>query len=232
MHVGRSALVLAPMLLATACGSTTSTAGGGAGGASATGGGAGATQAGGSGGAVGASGTGGAAGGGNVGFGSCSAFTPCGGDVTGVWTYTTACADSTAFQGAVQQACATATTTEHGVVSGTLTFSGGRVQRSGTYVVTADIHVPSNCVVVSCAVVQGLLATSLSGVTCSDGAAGSCDCIASRTGGSIASQAYTASGTTITLADGRTFDYCVTGTTLVYRETTANAEPGTYTLSR
>lgn len=185
-------------------------------------------QAGAGGSVVGAAGAGGS----NITVGSCDAFTPCGGDVEGTWTYTSACVDSTALADAVQQACANATTDTHGVVDGTLIFSGGTVVRSGNYVVTADIHVPPNCVIGSCAVVQGLLAGALPGVTCQDGGAGSCDCIASRTGGSIAAQSYTAAGNTITLADGRTFDYCVTGNTLVYTETTANAEPGTYALSR
>ena len=43
---------------------------------------------------------------------------------------------------------------------------------------------------------------------------------------------FATSGGQLSLADGRTFDYCVSGDELVYRETGNVREFGTYTLRR
>jgi hypothetical protein len=59
----------------------------------------------------------------------------------------------------------------------------------------------------------------------------SCAC---RTPFSIAwpAQSYAISGSQLTLADGRTFDYCVDAERLTYRETGDAGEPGVFTLQR
>ena len=66
-----------------------------------------------------------------------------------------------------------------------------------------------------------------------DTSAATGDCIC-RTPSSVAwsQQPYTVSGTQLTLQDGRTFDYCVTGAQLLYRETGSATEPGVFTLQR
>jgi hypothetical protein len=71
--------------------------------------------------------------------------------------------------------------------------------------------------------------------SCVDNAATSgCTCSITDTNtDNVAAAPYTISGSTVTTdpgtANARTYDFCVTGTTLKYKETTAGADPNSWT---
>jgi hypothetical protein len=157
---------------------------------------------------------------------NCSAFTACGGDLAGTWAYTDACPGGN-FD-SLLSLCATATVQHERGGAATLSFNGGQVARNGAPVGDGVITFPSTCdLPLSCADLAAVI-----------GSAGSCGEVstscACRTPFSIAwpAQAYAIAGSQLTLADGRTFDYCVDGERLTYRETGDAGEPGVFTLQR
>jgi hypothetical protein len=192
-------------------------AGSGIGGAPATGG------------ASGAAGSGGSGGDTNVTVGTCDDFTPCGGDPVGTWTYQSGCISLEDL--GLLQACATATADLTGTAQGTLIFTETTVARTGTLEISGVVHVPTQCVVGGCLGVQTLMAMAYPGTTCAATADG-CDCTIQATFSDWDAAAYTVTGNTIT-AGGRTFDFCVDGSSLTYTETTPQGgEPGTYVLTK
>ncbi len=156
---------------------------------------------------------------------SCPAFTPCGGELAGAWLYSEAC--PTTDLGLLQVACANGRVEYEAGTTAALSFGNGQVVRSGAPVGDSVVIFPADCSLGSCDTLAGFV-----------GGAGQCsvengDC-ACRTAFSIdwGQQSYTASGTQLRLADGRTFEYCVEGDRLSYRETGSAREPGVYTLLR
>lgn len=155
---------------------------------------------------------------------TCPAFTACGGELMGTWAYTDACPSANLDLLLTQ--CPTASVQHESGAPATLSFSGGQVARSGAPVGDGVINFPLECDF-ACSLVAALVGTA---GNCSE-VAGDCVC---RTPYSIAwsQQSYTVSGSQLTQADGRTFDYCVAGNTLTYRETGDAKEPGVFTLQR
>jgi hypothetical protein len=163
-------------------------------------------------------------------FGNCDPFSACGGDETGTWQYTEACLDPSGFEDALRQYCSGATVSFEGVISGTIAFVGGMVIRDGSYSITATLEIPEACKLGTCAGTAVAVAQLAPGATCVDASTGGCTCTATRSGGNFSGQTYTAADNTITLQNGRTFDYCVNNGTLTYQETTDDGEPGIFTI--
>jgi hypothetical protein len=230
-------------------GGSAATGGGSAatgGGSAATGGGSAATG----GGSAGTGGGNGATGGGggfmlpdagtppsvSVTTGSCMTVTPCAGTLTGTWFYTAACADDPLAD--IKGLCPTVSTiTSTSTLTGRLDFSGTSVIRQVNSSYAMTINVPDSCVMnVGCATIQ----TVLPNATCSaaTGPRTGCDCQVSGTSMLNESGSYTAAAGVVTLtlpSKTRTFNTCVTGSTLVTRETTnglTSPERGTTTLTR
>jgi hypothetical protein len=232
------AVVTTMVLLA--CGSMTGTdggAGGGAGGGGATGGGAGGGATGGGSGGGGGSGTPLTI---NLSYQSqCPAINPqCGGDVVGRWFYTAACVDGSVLS-QVSQACAglggTVTVTNiTGTTRGDVTFTPTTVTRTVQTNLTATINVPAACAVVGCASIREALDNIYDSVTCMPSGDG-CNCtISHATTVNDGAMAYTTANGVISVGGGaRTYAYCRTGNSLVYRETSMPMmEPGTLTLEK
>jgi hypothetical protein len=190
---------------------------------------------------AGAGGTGPAAGGAGGGvaveIGTCEDFTACGGDVEGTWAYSAGCLDPAALgfdPSMLSTFCPTATYETDFTVTGTVTFTDGAVLRDGGWSAIVSLDVPASCTTAigGCVGLGALIATATpeSASSCSDTADG-CACEVQMGQDGWSATSYTTDGEVITLSDGRTFDYCVSGTTLEYVETSDNPEPGTFQLT-
>jgi hypothetical protein len=179
----------------------------------------------------------------SVQYGGCSAFTPCGGDPTGTWTYAAGgCLDAIDVS-----TCPGATVTNPVIkVKGQVTFTGataGTVTRLAQVDISASVGIPQSCVnqlpqgFRTCSAIATALklpaptGAGFDTATCT-ASAGGCDCNIAKTQVDNGSETYTVSGNTITTGTGtqRTYDFCVNpASTFTYQETTANA-PQTATL--
>ena len=159
---------------------------------------------------------------------TCTAFDACGGELAGVWTYSDICTDLASSLEQLQTVCPTGSVRVDPGGASTLAFVGGQVTRQGAPLGDSVITFPPACLVTfGCSDLAAL--TGDSG-QCSD-VKGDCIC---RSPASVAlsTQPYTTSGGQLTLQDGRSFEYCVQGDRLLYRETGMAQEPGTFTLQR
>jgi hypothetical protein len=156
--------------------------------------------------------------------GSCSAFTPCGGDVVGTWTIKSMCVTG-GGAGAIED-CPSATTTFEGIKgSGTITFNANMTTTENVAISgSMRMNIPSSCLMgATCAQVDaGLKATLLdpdapfSAVSCSGSSTCSCNVTFKGTS-TMEMDTYTISGNKITDGDGDAQDYCVSGKTLNMR---------------
>lgn len=169
--------------------------------------------------------------------GSCPAFTPCTSDPTGAWSYTEACLDATNPFPAVGTLCPTASWSNlAGTTVGGITVNATTVRRKFDSTITGRLTVPQTCVLAagSCSNLETALRNLFTTVACTGTT--TCVCDVSRADAVDMIAASTFSGSTLTTDPGtsnaRTYEYCVTGSTLRYRETTANADTGRYTLTR
>lgn len=155
--------------------------------------------------------------------GSCPAFTPCGGELVGSWAYTDVCpvAPDAPF-------CPDLTVDFAMGGAAGLAFANGQVARSGTPVGDSTIHFPASCLSFLACSDLPLLTQMAS--ECSE-EPGGCACIVPFII-DWGQQTYASTGTELRLGDGRTFDYCVEGDRLMYRETGDAKEPGVFTLQR
>lgn len=172
-------------------------------------------------------------------YGTCPAFTPCGGEATGTWTVTGGCLSDATFAAVKQAPCDGVQ--ESDVVlkaAGTLTANGGKITRNTKVEMTAKLAVPKACAEQapggSCAIFQYGLTTEIQPgtppffdtATCTSNGAGGCNCNVSKTTAENTVNDYTASGNVLTTTDPtRTFDYCVQGTKISYKETTEGSLP-------
>lgn len=158
-------------------------------------------------------------------YGTCPAFTPCGGDEKGTWKVTGGCLSDEIVADA-KTACPGFTTSNEVIkAKGIVTADGTNVVRQTQVKLTAKAFVPFTG---SCAQAGGncqllaLGATQLGfdKATCvaADGGGG-CDCDVEQSVVNASSATYTKSGNTITTSGGDTFDYCVAGAKLSYKQT-------------
>ena len=224
------------------CGGSSTSDGGSSGGESASGGRAAAgSGTGGSANQGGATATGGA-GESNITVGEgCDPLEPCGGDIEGTWTYEGGCVDweQLGFDAADLEAwCPDATWETTGSVTGTVTFDDGVVTRDATVSSVTDVTLPEECLTsiavdpaIACPLIGTVIADNMPGAVCSvDGT--DCVCTGTYTADNWDAASYTIDDSTLTLDNGRTFDYCTDGSTLRYQETGDAAEPGIYDLSQ
>jgi len=171
---------------------------------------------------------------------SCPAFTPCGGDVKGSWALSGGCVTEELFAAARAQ-CATLVESKVKIEArGTLVADPVTITRSTEVSFSATLGVPVECKPggASCAQIgTGLVALAgLKTASCVDDGAGGCTCEITNTLSDAASDAYTTAGNTLTTGAGgtaRTFDYCVAGSEIAYKETTAtNKIPAIFVLKK
>lgn len=163
----------------------------------------------------------------NVAFqdGNCPDFVPCGGTLSGTWVYSDACIDDADLGLELSDnGCDDVAASVDATVSGALNFSGNSVQHLGEGTGSGQLRIPNLCTlaIASCPGLRALIdndadACDQSGVDCL------CDFETAEV--EWDRDAFQAQGSTFTLNGGRTFDYCVDGDTLTYRETSEGVSP-------
>ncbi len=146
---------------------------------------------------------------------ACEGFTPCGGDVVGTWAYTDGCVQVDLSD--VRDACPAATIDATATASGVVRIDAFTVERESTVSTEASIGIPASCNVLGCAMLAGLLASG-GDASCTDTAAGGCDCTLSRTAAESEADGYHLEGNSLITDGGRIYDYCRDGDTIIYGE--------------
>jgi hypothetical protein len=171
----------------------------------------------------------------NLSFGTCQAFSACGGDEHGTWDYTAVCV-SEDYAADLKQACSSATIKSiTGTKKGTVLIAGSGIARDVVTTVNLVVTIPESCATPlgGCSGVQSALQQALPGTTCAAvGGAGACDCSATRTETIKDSTTYTKSGSRITVANGDIYDFCVTGSKMTYKEGGSEPTDGVFEMTK
>lgn len=157
--------------------------------------------------------------------GNCETFFSCGGTLAGSWVYTDACIDVGDLGLQLRaDACEAAAASIEATVSGGLRFSGSNVERQGTGSGEGQLRIPNICTlaIAGCPGLRALIENDADACD-QDGT----DCLCDFTTQELewTEDTYRAADGTFTLGSGRTFEYCVEGNTLTYRETSAGVSP-------
>lgn len=159
----------------------------------------------------------------NVTFGTCAAFTPCGGDEKGTWKLTGGCV-SNSFLDEAKKECPGFTTTGDKITArGLMTADGTKMSVDTEAKYTTKASVPYTCSPIkACAAIQ-VAATAQFGfdkATCVENAGKTgCDCDLEKTQRiSQSNVAYTKSGNTLK-TNTADYDYCVAGTKFSFTDT-------------
>lgn len=171
---------------------------------------------------------------------NCPAFAACGGDPKGVWNVTGGCVTEAVFDGAKAQCAGITETNVKFQARGNVTATAATIQRHTEVKFSATLAIPMACKqpVGSCAVVgQALVGLAgLETAMCTDDAGtGGCNCDVSDTIlDNGPADAYTVAGNSLSTAGppARTFDFCVNGNEIKYKETTAMAAPAIFVLTK
>jgi hypothetical protein len=168
---------------------------------------------------------------------ACTPLAACGGDVKGLWRLTGGCVDSGAFDAAKAQCAGLTESNVKFQARGVVFADATKITRKTEVKFTATLDVPAVCVAANplgatCAnAATAIKFAGIANATCVDGAGGACTCNVSDQTTDNSTDTYTTAGNTLT-SGARTFDYCVAGTQLEYKETTAKAIPAIFTLTK
>ncbi|MET0413334.1 MAG: hypothetical protein ABW217_18650 [Polyangiaceae bacterium] len=157
--------------------------------------------------------------------GNCSEFVPCGGALAGTWVFSDACIDDGDLGlDLSDDGCEDVAASVDATVSGALNFSGNSVQHLGAGTGSGQLRIPNLCTlaIASC---PGLRALIDNDVDACDQSGVDCLCDFETAEAQWDRETFQAQGSTITFGGGRTFDYCVDGDTLTYRETSEGVSP-------
>jgi hypothetical protein len=158
-------------------------------------------------------------------FSRCEQFTPCGGNLSGSWVYISGCIEIGDLGLSLQDdGCEAVNGDIDAKVGGILRFDGNTVQRIGDGSGTGVLRLPTLCTLAigGCPGLRALIdddddACSQTGSECV------CEFATQET--RWGEETFQASDGTLTLSSGRTFDYCVEGGQLKYRETSDDGSP-------
>jgi hypothetical protein len=156
-------------------------------------------------------------------YGTCPAATPCGGDPQGTWNYSAGgcIAELTTAQ------CSGFVVKKSFVKSkGTITIGATTLKRDVTASITATVELPTSCGRgFPCSLLGiGLKLAPPDGpgfdtANCKDSATPNvCECEVAKTATEKSETTYTVEGNTISTADNFTYDYCVQGNKMTYRD--------------
>ncbi len=169
---------------------------------------------------------------------TCPAFTPCGGDPKGSWTVTGGCVTEEIFAPAKQQCPGIVESKVKIEARGTVVANAATITRKTEVKFAATLAIPKVCKdqIGPCATVsQALIFGGVKTAVCTDDAVTlGCNCDVTNPAVDNTSDAYTTAGNTLTTgAPPRTFDYCVAGNEIKYKETTAGtAIPALFVLTK
>jgi hypothetical protein len=162
----------------------------------------------------------------------CPALASCDGTLEGTWQVSGGCVDFTQVN-SLRSACAAATVSGTGTARGRVSFAAGTMTRSIDIDWRGTVNVPVDCarLIGGCGIVQSTIQDYVPGaaVSCPGDGAGGCACTLTI-GSTLADAfAYRIEGNQFVRVDtGRRWEYCVSGSSLRYRETTGTLEPGTF----
>jgi hypothetical protein len=168
--------------------------------------------------------------------GTCTDFTPCGGDVVGTWDVSGGCVELPI--GDTVRTCPGASITRAaGQARGRVSFDGAIAHRVAQSIVDVQIVVPAICAsfVGGCSGLEAQLRMQAPDSACTMAASGACTCEARQTTSIDDTDAYTTTATEIVgTVSGKRWAYCVAGDALTYRDTSASGprEPGVIRLTR
>ncbi len=171
--------------------------------------------------------------------GSCATVTPCAGALAGTWFYTAACADDPLAD--FRSLCSSVSTVSStSSLAGRVDFLGTAVVRHVTTNFLTTINLPTSCASLGCSTIQTLLRQSVPTAACVTAASPrtGCDCTVSGASTFDETGTWTSAGGVVTVVapnKTRTFNTCVTGASLVLRETTSSltgTEKGSTTLTK
>ena len=166
---------------------------------------------------------------------NCGSVTPCPGNEVDAWAYASGCIDDAAFARVTAAAsgvgCSSTITNKNGSIAGSVIFDGTSVRRAvvGAVNFTFTAGPPCNQ---ACSFIPAQLASFGITGTC---AVVSTDCVCQLTFplAQNNSQSYTYVGGLLTTAGPvETYNTCISGSTLRYRETTDGGIPGVFSLTK
>ncbi|MBX3190665.1 MAG: hypothetical protein KF819_26935 [Labilithrix sp.] len=170
---------------------------------------------------------------------NCPAFTPCGGDPKGMWNLKDGCVTEEIFAGAKGQCPGLTESDVNFEARGYVLVDAVTATRKTEVKFSAKFAVPQACkaAVGTCAnIATALKLGGLDTATCADDAGTSgCDCDVGDLIAETTSDTYTTNGNVLTTGSAgtaRTYEYCVAGAGISYKETTANAAPATLFLEK
>jgi hypothetical protein len=168
---------------------------------------------------------------------SCGTVNRCPGNELGTWVYTAGCIEDSAFSALggplAQVGCSATFANKSGSIAGSVRFDGASVTRTVVGAVSTTMTASGTACVFGCSNVAGYFPAGISG-TCALNAGGTaCVCDLSIDIGEAGAQTYqwTADGG-LALGSGETFDACIMGSSLQFRETTQGALPAVFALSK
>jgi hypothetical protein len=137
----------------------------------------------------------------------------------------------------LRSVCPDATVSGMGTARGRVSFAAGTMTRDLHVDWRGRVGIPSYCasLVGGCGTVADTVRAYVPGATvsCPGDGSGGCACTLSIDSTTADTSPYRIEGNQIVRAsDGRRWDYCVSGTSLRYRETTGALEPGTFAFTR
>ncbi|HVH40829.1 MAG TPA: hypothetical protein VM925_00755 [Labilithrix sp.] len=171
-------------------------------------------------------------------YGTCPAFTACGGDVIGTWAVSGGCVSADTFAAAKQPPCEGVQESDVVIkAAGTMVATATTIHRKSKVDMSAKLFIPQACAAQAggnCALVEYGLTNEIEPGTpplfdkasCTSAGGGACNCTVSRATAEDETSDYTVAGNTLTSTNPtRTFDYCVDGTKNTYKETTDGSLP-------
>jgi hypothetical protein len=167
---------------------------------------------------------------------NCATFAACGGDPKGLWHVTGGCVPDGAFAAAKAQCPGLTESNVMFQARGTIYADGTNVTRNTEVKFTASLFVPKVCkdmVGTMCSDLDAIIKLGgIGNATCKNAAtAGDCTCDVSDSTKDSTADTYTTAGNTLT-SGGRTYDYCVAGNKIEYKETTAKSVPAVFALAK
>lgn len=168
--------------------------------------------------------------------GTCTDFTPCGGDVVGTWDVSGGCVELP-IGDTVMMCPGASITRADGQARGRVSFDGSFAHRVAQSIVDVQIVVPAICAsfVGGCSGLETQLRMQAPDSACTTAASGACTCEARQTTSIDDTDAYTTTATEIVgSVSGKRWAYCVAGDALTYRDTSPSGprEPGIIRLTR
>jgi hypothetical protein len=170
-------------------------------------------------------------------YGACADVTPCGGDPKGTWRYSAGCIRSAVFANAKAQCPLLAESNVKARMRGVVTITDTGLDRNAAVDFSATLTIPDTCTQgFGCAAVPLLLTQpapvgpGFDTATCTGTT--TCTCEVAKHFTDQVTTTYTQSGSTLTTGASETFAVCVDGAKLSYSETTKDAFPATYELTR